>query len=90
MEGEPLVGGWLQIHQPEVLPPYFAARKKNLDTRYLLVLKPLFRTFTDLGLGLGTQQQCPIFKSYPSDTYTFVYYFDIRRIRLQLISDWLL
>jgi hypothetical protein len=28
-EGEPLVGGWLQIHQPEVLPPYFAARKKN-------------------------------------------------------------
>jgi hypothetical protein len=30
MEGEPLVGGWLQIHQPEVLPPYFVARKKNL------------------------------------------------------------
>jgi hypothetical protein len=28
-EGEPMVGGWLQIHQPEVLPPYFAARKKN-------------------------------------------------------------
>jgi hypothetical protein len=24
-----VVGGWLQIHQPEVLPPYFAARKKN-------------------------------------------------------------
>jgi hypothetical protein len=28
-EGELMVGGWLQIHQPEVLPPYFAARKKN-------------------------------------------------------------
>jgi hypothetical protein len=28
-EGEPLVGGWVQIHQPEVLPPYFAARKDN-------------------------------------------------------------
>jgi hypothetical protein len=28
-EGEPVVGGWLQIHQPEVLPPYFAARKKE-------------------------------------------------------------
>jgi hypothetical protein len=28
-EGEPLVGGWVQIHQPEVLPPYFAARKEN-------------------------------------------------------------
>jgi hypothetical protein len=28
-EGEPVVGGWLQIHQPQVLPPYFAARKKN-------------------------------------------------------------
>jgi hypothetical protein len=28
-EGEPLVGGWLQIHQPQVLPLYFAARKKN-------------------------------------------------------------
>jgi hypothetical protein len=24
-----VVGGWLQIHQPQVLPPYFAARKKN-------------------------------------------------------------
>jgi hypothetical protein len=21
--------GWLQIHQPQVLPPYFGARKKN-------------------------------------------------------------
>jgi hypothetical protein len=31
MEGEPVVGGWLQIHQPHVLPPYFAARKKNPD-----------------------------------------------------------
>jgi hypothetical protein len=30
MAGEPLVGGGLQIHQPEVLPPYFVARKKNL------------------------------------------------------------
>jgi hypothetical protein len=29
MEGEPVVGGWLQIHQPQVFPPYFAARKKN-------------------------------------------------------------
>jgi hypothetical protein len=29
-EGEPVVGGWLQIHQPEVLPPYFATRKKDL------------------------------------------------------------
>jgi hypothetical protein len=28
-EGEPVVGGWLQIHQPQVLPPYFAARKNN-------------------------------------------------------------
>jgi hypothetical protein len=28
-EGDPVVGGWLQIHQPQVLPPYFAARKKN-------------------------------------------------------------
>jgi hypothetical protein len=28
-EGEPVVGGWLQIHQPQVLPLYFAARKKN-------------------------------------------------------------
>jgi hypothetical protein len=28
-EGEPLVGGWVQIHQPEILPPYFAARKEN-------------------------------------------------------------
>jgi hypothetical protein len=27
-EGEPVVGGWLQIHQPQVLPPYFAPRKK--------------------------------------------------------------
>jgi hypothetical protein len=25
-----VVGGWLQIHQPEVLPPYFATRKKDL------------------------------------------------------------
>jgi hypothetical protein len=24
-----VVGGWLQIHQPQVLPSYFAARKKN-------------------------------------------------------------
>jgi hypothetical protein len=24
-----VVGGWLQMHQPQVLPPYFAARKKN-------------------------------------------------------------
>jgi hypothetical protein len=24
-----VVGGWLQIHQPEVFPPYFPARKKN-------------------------------------------------------------
>jgi hypothetical protein len=24
-----VVGGWLQIHQPQVLLPYFAARKKN-------------------------------------------------------------
>jgi hypothetical protein len=31
-EGEPVVGGWLQIHQPEVLPPYFAARKKYPGT----------------------------------------------------------
>jgi hypothetical protein len=29
MEGELVVGGWLQIHQPQVVPPYFAARKKN-------------------------------------------------------------
>jgi hypothetical protein len=28
-EGKPVIGGWLQIHQPQVLPPYFAARKKN-------------------------------------------------------------
>jgi hypothetical protein len=28
-EGEPVVGGWLQIHQLQVLPPYFAARKNN-------------------------------------------------------------
>jgi hypothetical protein len=28
-EGESVVGGWLQIPQPEVPPPYFAARKKN-------------------------------------------------------------
>jgi hypothetical protein len=27
-----VVGGWLQIHQLEVFPPYFAARKKNLGT----------------------------------------------------------
>jgi hypothetical protein len=32
-EGEPMVGGWLQIHQPQVLPPYFAARKKNLGLK---------------------------------------------------------
>jgi hypothetical protein len=32
-EGEPVVGGWLQIHQPEVLPPYFTARKKNPGTQ---------------------------------------------------------
>jgi hypothetical protein len=28
-EEEPVVGGWLQIHQPQVLPPYFAAKKNN-------------------------------------------------------------
>jgi hypothetical protein len=33
-EGEPVVGGWLQIHQPEVLPPYFVARKKNRDPNH--------------------------------------------------------
>jgi hypothetical protein len=29
-----VVGGWLQIHQPQVLRPYFAARKKNPDSLY--------------------------------------------------------
>jgi hypothetical protein len=28
-EGEPLVGVFAANHQPEVLPPYFAARKEN-------------------------------------------------------------
>ena len=28
-EGEPMIGGWLQIHQPKVLSPYFVARKKD-------------------------------------------------------------
>jgi hypothetical protein len=27
-----VVGGWLQIHQLQVLPPYFAARKRTLIT----------------------------------------------------------
>jgi hypothetical protein len=30
-EGEPLVGVFATNHQPQVLPPYFAARKKNPD-----------------------------------------------------------
>jgi hypothetical protein len=30
MEGEPLVGVFASNHQPEVLPPYFVARKENL------------------------------------------------------------
>jgi hypothetical protein len=36
MEGEPVVGGWLQIHQPQIFPPYFVARKKNLDEIMLM------------------------------------------------------
>jgi hypothetical protein len=28
-EGEPLVGVFAPNHQPEVLPPYFAAKKEN-------------------------------------------------------------
>jgi hypothetical protein len=28
-EGEPVVGVFATNHQPQVLPPYFAARKKN-------------------------------------------------------------
>jgi hypothetical protein len=28
-KGEPLVGVFAPNHQPEVLPPYFVARKKN-------------------------------------------------------------
>jgi hypothetical protein len=37
-EGEPVVGGWLQIHQPQVLHPYFAARKKNPDLDWISLL----------------------------------------------------
>jgi hypothetical protein len=32
-EGEPLVGVFATNHQPQVLPPYFAARKENLVYR---------------------------------------------------------
>jgi hypothetical protein len=24
-----VVGGWLQMHQPQVLPPYFCSQKKE-------------------------------------------------------------
>jgi hypothetical protein len=33
-EGEPLVGVFATNHQPEVLPIYFGARKKNPDYKY--------------------------------------------------------
>jgi hypothetical protein len=46
-----VVGGWLQIHQPQVVPPYFAARKKNP------VVEPyLYGCYSNLG---GTDLRKP-------------------------------
>jgi hypothetical protein len=38
-----VVGGWLQIHRPEVLPPYFAAIKKNPAPNYT---ESLFQSYS--------------------------------------------
>jgi hypothetical protein len=43
-----VVGGWLQIHQPEVLPPYFEAIKKNPAWDQPLCFAPLVVWMTEV------------------------------------------